>query len=128
MKTREMASEYRMAQWAEVLRDRRESGESVKDYCRTRGISRDRYYYWQRKLREAACNELAAVQSGNAGQGPAPAGFAEVRVQSETRSLGGSGMQDGGLVAEMQGIRLSAGCGYPADKLAYLLRELVKAC
>ena len=56
MSTRKITLEYRMAQWAQVLQDRKESGESIRKYCKARGISTDRYFYWQRKLRGAVCS------------------------------------------------------------------------
>lgn len=50
---------YRSSQWIEIIRDRKESGLRVEDFCLEKGISRHAYYYWQRKLRKAACTELA---------------------------------------------------------------------
>ncbi len=52
--TREIAAEYRLAHWAQIIRERRESGLSVKAYCRQIGICGNTYFYWQRRLREAA--------------------------------------------------------------------------
>jgi len=60
MNTREVAKEYRLSHWAEVLRERSASGLSVKEFCKSAGFHENIYYYWQRKLREAACEELAA--------------------------------------------------------------------
>jgi putative transposase len=51
-------TEYRLSQWAKIIQARHESGQTVKDFCLTNGISRDSYFYWQRKLREAACTTL----------------------------------------------------------------------
>jgi hypothetical protein len=31
---------------------------SIKEFCKTSGFHENVYYYWQRKLREAACEEL----------------------------------------------------------------------
>ncbi len=59
--TREIAREYRLIHWAKIMRERTESGESIKDYCASRGIHQNVYYYWQRKLRETACQELIPV-------------------------------------------------------------------
>jgi hypothetical protein len=50
---------YRSSQWMEIIRDRKESGLRVEDFCLEKGISKHAYYYWQRKLRKAACTELA---------------------------------------------------------------------
>jgi putative transposase len=57
--TRSMAAEYRLAHWAGILRDRQESGLTVNAFCKSAGFHPNSYFYWQRKLRKAAHNELA---------------------------------------------------------------------
>lgn len=59
MDTRKVATEYRMSQWAQVIQARMHSGQGVKEFCETTGISRNAYFYWQRKLRKVACTEFA---------------------------------------------------------------------
>ncbi len=59
MDTREVAAEYRLAQWAQIIQTRAQSGQSIKEFCASAGISRNAYFYWQRKLREGVCTELA---------------------------------------------------------------------
>ena len=44
MNTREMASEYRLSHWARILRDRSESGLSVKEYCKSAGFHENSFY------------------------------------------------------------------------------------
>ena len=56
METREQAAEYRLSHWRGVLQERNASGMSVRVYCRSIGLKENVYYYWQRKLREAAVN------------------------------------------------------------------------
>ena len=62
MNTREMAEGYRMTHWSETMRERQELGMSIKAYCAQQGMHENVYYYWQRKLRETACRELASKQ------------------------------------------------------------------
>ena len=50
--------EYRMQHWAEIIRERQESGLTVKDYCAQHGIVEKTYYYWLRKLRTAAAETM----------------------------------------------------------------------
>lgn len=59
MDTQKIASEYRLSQWAKVVQAQQESGKNIKDFCQAEGINRNAYFYWQRKLRKAACTELA---------------------------------------------------------------------
>ncbi len=40
------------------MRERKESGMSITAYCKNAGFHENIYYYWQRKLREAAYQEL----------------------------------------------------------------------
>jgi hypothetical protein len=62
MNTRAIAAEYRLAHWAGIMRERQESGLSIRAYCERSGFHENIYYYWQRKLREAACEKLAGQQ------------------------------------------------------------------
>ena len=59
MDTRKATTEYRMAQWGQMVATRQASGQSIQEFCATTGVSRNTYFYWQRKLRESACRELA---------------------------------------------------------------------
>ncbi|MEG1577355.1 MAG: hypothetical protein RR336_01170 [Oscillospiraceae bacterium] len=38
--TREIAAEYRLTHWAQILQDRADSGLTVKAYCTQQGICR----------------------------------------------------------------------------------------
>ena len=56
--TRYIASELRLSHWAKILRDQQESGLSKNAYCEQSDIHHNTFYYWQRKLRDAVCQEL----------------------------------------------------------------------
>lgn len=58
MDTKKVTTEYRMSQWTQIIKTQRESGQNIKDFCKTAGISRHAFFYWQKKLREVACTEL----------------------------------------------------------------------
>jgi hypothetical protein len=32
---------------------------SIREYCKVQGIHENTYFYWQKKLRKAACEEIA---------------------------------------------------------------------
>ena len=51
--TRAATREIRLRQWQEIFHDRKESGLTVKEYCQRHGLTKDRYYYWQKVAREA---------------------------------------------------------------------------
>lgn len=69
--TRKVAAEYRLSQWVNVIKDQKNSGQKIADYCQMKGISKNAFFYWQRKIRKAACVELIKqdVQSSNAPEG-----------------------------------------------------------
>jgi len=58
MDTKKVTTEYRLSKWAQVIRARLDSGQSIKDFCLDAGISRNSYFYWQKRLRNVACREL----------------------------------------------------------------------
>lgn len=62
MDTRKVAAEYRLSQWMRVIKEQQCSGQNIKDFCLEKGISKNAYFYWQRKLRKAACAELVKLK------------------------------------------------------------------
>lgn len=114
MDTRKVATEYRMTQWAQRLQARQCSGESIEAFCEASGISRNTYFYWQRKLREAACTELANRSEGENG---VPNGWARLT----------SGKAKGaaeGITIEVGGCRVMATEDTDPELLAKVCRAL----
>ena len=64
-------NEYRLQNWADVIRECQESGLSNKEFCAQRGISEKTYYYWLRKVRTAATTvmepQLVRLEEQSAG-------------------------------------------------------------
>lgn len=58
MNTREVTKNYRLNQWTEIIRECRSSGQTVKAWCADHDINPKTYYYWLRRVREAACQAL----------------------------------------------------------------------
>ena len=54
MNTQLATTQIRLANWANIIHARNESGLSINEYCRQNGLSRGAYFYWLRKLRTAA--------------------------------------------------------------------------
>jgi putative transposase len=61
MNTREIAANYRLAHWAQIVNDQKTSGQTIKAFCTSVGVHLNVFFYWQRKLREAAACELAPI-------------------------------------------------------------------
>ncbi len=100
------------------MQERTESGQSIIDFCKTRGISRNAYFYWQRKLRAAAC-ELAE-QSADA-QELIPAGWA----MCKTRTAEPAGKK---LIIEIGVYRINVGSDTDLSLLKQVCRMLTSLC
>lgn len=59
--------EVRLAQWAQIVKasNERPKGELLKDWLDANGISKDKYYYWQRKVRSEAYNHMQLTNASN---------------------------------------------------------------
>ena len=53
-----LRSEYRLQQWAQVVRECNTSGLSNREFCRQNQIAEKTYYYWVRRLRQAAASQV----------------------------------------------------------------------
>ena len=54
METRLVKRQIQLQKWACIFKDQAESGLTIENYCREHAITKDAYYYWLRKAREAA--------------------------------------------------------------------------
>jgi len=119
MTAKELATQYRMSQWAGLLQERTASGESIKEFCESRGISRDRYYYWQRKLRIAAGAALQAQQKSDK---MIPVGWAACEAEAARPP------QSVGITIEIGKCCVSVGTGWDATVLQKVCRVLTELC
>ncbi len=42
------------AQWQRIIKEQKESGLSIREWCRENDVSHSKFYYWQRIIREEA--------------------------------------------------------------------------
>lgn len=77
MDTRLVTQEIRLRQWAGIIQDRMNCGLTVDAYCKEKNISRHAYFYWLRKIREAA------ISPGRA--------FVEIALPKEERKSSDTG-------------------------------------
>jgi len=123
MNTRDVAVEYRYTKWAQVIQNRNESGQSIRAYCQSEGIQENAYYYWLKRLRKKACEEMA--KSNDVGISIPPPRFMEVTPPGQS-VLPAVGAPENHVCIEVSGIRITADGGYPVSKLAGLLREVAR--
>ena len=129
MDNRKITAEYRMSQWAQVISDRKSSGVTIKSYCQNIGISRDAYYYWQKKLRKAAYEQMALIPVESAQANLTKTSFTEVKLNdSFTQTFPIESNLHNNIQIQISKVRISADSEYPVEKLAYLLRELERQC
>jgi len=125
MNTREMAKEFRLTHWARIMQERSASGKSIREYCKSAKIGEYVYYYWQRKLREAACSELTArVQERSAGtreQSLVPRGWVACENAGETA-------EKGALTIEIGKCRVMVEADSDTELLAKVCRTLMSLC
>jgi len=121
MGARELATKYRMSQWMNILQDH-SPDETIKAFCIRRGIKKDHYYYWLRKIREKFGEEYLNQEPAQTGL--AVQGFTEVRVTEPLRTQRPSGT--GQICIESSSCKITADAGCPVETLVVLLRELRK--
>ena len=67
MDTKLATKQIRLNEWAEIIKDCKASGLKVDEYCSQHSLSRDAYYYWLRKVKEAALQQAGFVELPAAG-------------------------------------------------------------
>lgn len=100
---------------------------NIKNWCEEQGVSRARFFYWQKKLRESVCTELI---NGEKPADESPQGWAMCTADTGAqmhKAAEESGISDQ-LTVEVNGIKITAGSEYPSEKIAQLLRELMSVC
>ena len=128
MNTRNIAEEYRLSHWVKIMQERRESGLSVRAYCKEAGFHENSYFYWQRKLREATCMDL--IQNEKETTNLVTPYFTEIQVanQPEIKPAFTAETIKDQIIVETSGIHIKADSGYPIDKLKELLRMVLQPC
>ena len=129
--TREVAAEYRLSYWAQIVRERSNSGSSIRAYCKQIGICENTYFYWQRRLRKAAYEQLSKYEPEQ--RRDMQPRFVEIEI-AEQAALPVSpdpsvrASQPSQLHIKADGVEITADSTYPPEQLAALLRELRRPC
>ena len=124
MNTKEAAIQYRLTQWAQALKEKTANGETIDEFCRRSGVSRNTYFYWQRKLREIVCEQFTEGQT-NSTELSVP-GFAEVKLTDTP--IQQAPLPSGQICVEIGDCKITADSNYPTKVLVALIRETRKPC
>lgn len=115
MDTRQIAHEMRLEHWEKVLRERKGSGLSIRRWCRDNGVCEKTYYYWQRKLREKVCDQLAVSQE----EPQTPVIFTPVRLPASPGPASG-----GKLIIRLNGAEVEIYGDMPASTVETVIQAL----
>ena len=149
--TREIAKEYRMSHWAGIMRERTESGLSIRAFCAREGMHVNRYHYWQRRLRSAAMeygkvepnygepklyersSVNSAVSAAMPGKveaiEPVPTGWTQVvPLEESNKSIAVKTMNSPEVTIEIGKCRVSANDSTDTELLAKVCKMLVSLC
>jgi hypothetical protein len=101
-----------LTQWAEIVKACNNSGLSIREYCRQNDINSNAYFYWLRKLREAA------IESSGGG-------FAELVAPPVEPTV--DCCEQHGVVVEVNGVRIHVEDAACRATLAMVLEVLGNA-
>jgi transposase-like protein len=100
MDMRKVSREVRLTKWSEIIREQKASGESIHAWCAANGVTKQQYFYWQRQLREIACESLVLQQESL--QHPVPT-FTEITTPRDVSTTGTITVRIGDAVVEIAG-------------------------
>jgi len=129
MNSKEIAKELRLSKWAQIMRERANSGLSVKDYCKKAGIKSNTYFYWQKQIRDVVGSQLMELKANNLHSNPTQTDFVEVRVPEtiyQKTSQPGEN-HDNRIIIEIANTRINIASVYPVEKLIKLLKGVIRA-
>lgn len=118
MNTRDIAAEYRLAHWAQVMHDRADKGISIRAYCKNIGIHQNTYFYWQHKLREVAASGIQAAATLPEEKSLAPKDWAALCISSNPE-------ESQSLTVEVGGCRITV-CAYTDTELLSKVCRVLK--
>ena len=119
MNSKDLAQEVRLTEWCHRQRARRESGLTVRAWCCENGINEKTYYYWQKKLRQAACEQISEREACKSGLLPAPTGWAQVITEPAAKDS---------LVIEIGNAHIQVTKSTDVDLLTTACRALMSLC
>jgi hypothetical protein len=134
MTTKAVSTTHRLSHWAGIMRERKDSGLSIRAYCKRAGYHENNYYYWQRKLREAGAYITEASQQESLSTGSVvpsnsnliPSGWT---LCSPSLSLSAENTTPrSGIKIEVNSCQLTVTPDTDMDLLSKVCRTLVNLC
>jgi len=94
---------------------------SIREYCISIGISENTYYYWQRRVRQAACELLLPTEQTEINKPSVPTGWALAEPVKEP-------VGDSAVIIEVGPCRVKVAANTDLELLAKVCRMLVSLC
>lgn len=63
MKPKELETQHNLTKWAAIIKECHSSGMRILEWLELNNVSKDQYYYWQRKLKETCIDTLEKQQT-----------------------------------------------------------------
>ena len=131
MNTRTIAAEYRLQHWARIIQECKGSGLSIRAYCKNAGFHENRFFYWQKKLREATCEELANTNVNKASLTPICSGNRTPVIWAGISKQGLTAVStptNSNIRISRDGWTVTVEAGFDSDLLTEALRAVSRAC
>lgn len=61
MNLKSIKYQTQIQKWTQIVQKRNQSGLRILDFCAQEGITKDAYYYWLRRVREAALESQTGI-------------------------------------------------------------------
>lgn len=119
MSIKESTREYRLSRWLPIIKECHSSGMQVKEWCRQNNIDQRKFYYWQRKIREAALNTLPATT--------AQSSFVELTIPVEEKVIDSPITFVPSMVLKVGSISLELSEAVKPELLASVLKVITDA-
>lgn len=58
MSTRSIIHQATLNEWASRIKEQKSSGLSVSEWCRQNNLSKDKYFYWKRQLKDKVVEQV----------------------------------------------------------------------
>ena len=116
MDTRLIAQEKQMENWLSIINECKNSGMKVKDWLIENNISRDQYYYWYRRIKKKACEEIAIKKETQKNE--------IVKIECESPI---SATSDKFITLKTANINIDIPCNASADVIKTVLEVAVNA-
>lgn len=107
------------AQWMEIIKRHSGSGQSIRSWCEENKVSKGKFYYWQRIIREEALIKAGTLAISGQAQ------FVELKP-SKIESVPGSRTQESCAILRSNGSEVEVLNGADPNTLALILNLIGK--